>query len=291
MERNEKYDAFNIPVACIYYDGDFNCRGEFTPQSVHELSQSIQKRGLDFPLVVQPAGDVEGGLPDFKQYRLLCGHRRFMAITTFLDWTRIPCIMRGGLSDREARLLNLTENLERRDLNPLEEALAIGRLFPKGATLVEISKAVRRSTTWVKYRLDIAKLPADLQQSVASGVLKVNDVRFIVSRDPKDWAEAARFVIREERRHNSPHEGRGLSRRKRRSQINVMIERLFDAGLTGLYPRLLVWALGLVEDSDIESDIRSEILRFSTGRGILPCDKDDCRIVWSPGWNNGERSD
>ncbi len=275
MDRNQKYDAFDIPVACIYYDSSFNCRGEFTPQSVHELSQSIAQRGLDFPLVVQPADDVEGGLPDYKQYRLICGHRRFKAVTQFLDWTRVPCIMRGHLSDREARLLNLTENLERNDLNPLEEARAISRLFPVGTSQVEISKTLKRSQPWVSYRLAILRLPEDLQQCIAARMLKVNDVRFLATLSPERQAEAAKTIMREGRGNLKEREHKGGYRRKRRSQINRMIERLFDAGLTGLYPRLLVWTTGRIEDSEIEIDIQNEIRICGTRNSVEPSGESD----------------
>jgi len=68
MKRLERYDVFSLPVSQIYYDADFNCRGQFTLQSVEELAQSIDELGLQFPVVVQPAEEVEGfeheGLPN-----------------------------------------------------------------------------------------------------------------------------------------------------------------------------------------------------------------------------------
>lgn len=262
MDRIEKYDAFDIPVACIYYDGNFNCRGEFAPNSVHELSQSIALRGLDFPLVVQPAEDVEGGLPDYKQYRLLCGHRRFKAITQFLDWTRIPCTRRGGLTEREARLLNLTENLERKDLNPLEEANAIGRLFPSELTLAEIAKELKRSNAWVKYRRDILTLPEEVQQLIAAKILRINDLRAIMGLPEERRLDVARAMARGEARPERPawqsRDGRKNrdGRKKRNSQVNRMIEKLFDADLHGLTTRLLAWTMGRVTDSDIELEIQ-----------------------------------
>lgn len=284
MDRIAKYDAFDVPVGSIYYDGSFNCRGEFTPQSVFELSESIKLRGLDFPLVVQPAGDVEGGLPAYKQYRLICGHRRFKSITTFLGWTRIPCTMRAGLTDREARMLNLTENLERHDLNPLEEAIAIGRLFPERMTLAVMAAELKRSTAWVKYRLDILTLPEEIQKQVAARMLTMNDVRVIACLPLELRAEAAKVMLRVGR-EGVTRPKRGSPRKKRRSQINKMIERLFDGGLTGLSMRLLAWAVGGITDEEIEVDIRAEILRSRGEKIVLPADVNDCRIIWNPSFN------
>jgi ParB/RepB/Spo0J family partition protein len=272
MDRIAKYDAFDIPVGSIYYDSSFNCRGEFTPQSVLELSQSIAARGLDFPLVVQPAADVEGGLPGGELYRLLCGHRRFKAIVQFLKWLNLPCQVRIGLSDQKARLLNLTENLERNDLNPLEESRAIGRLFPSGTSQAEISKTLKRSQPWVYYRLAILKLPEELQQCIAARMLTVNDVRFLVTLPPERQVEAARVLMREGRKEVTEVKHKGGYRRKRRSQINRMIERLFEANLMGLCPRLLAWTAGAVSDSEIESDIQNEILRLSDPKYVLTND-------------------
>lgn len=271
MDRVAKYDAFDIPVGSIFYDSSFNCRGEFTYQSVLELSQSIAARGLDFPLVVQPAADVEGGLPGGEDYRLLCGHRRFRAIIQFLKWEKLPCQVRAGLTDYEARLLNLTENLERHDLNLLEESLAIGRLFPDGTPQYEIARVLHRSRPWVSYRVAILKFPEELQQWIAARMLSFRDVRFLVKQPPDRQVEAARVLMREDgkREDRKPDAGpaitvKGFYRRKRRSQINRMIERLFEAGLTGLYPRLLVWTTGQLSESEIETDIQREIAKLST---------------------------
>ena len=73
-------------------------------------------------MVVQPITDMADKQPAACDYRLLAGHRRFQAIKTFLKWHCIPAMIHAGLSDREARMLNFCENLERKDLNILEEA-------------------------------------------------------------------------------------------------------------------------------------------------------------------------
>ena len=69
-ERLQEYDVFALPLSRIYYDADFNCRGQFTLESVSELAESIRQkgggvelRGLDFPVVVQPTVEVVGTVP------------------------------------------------------------------------------------------------------------------------------------------------------------------------------------------------------------------------------------
>ena len=279
MQRVERYDAFDIPVASIYYDSDFNCRGEFTPQAVFELSQSIEMRGLDFPVVLQRACDVKGGLPENYEYRLLCGHRRFKAVTQFLKWTSIPATIRIGLTDREARLLNLTENLERHDLNPLEEAVAIHRLFPEGATLETAARELKRSINWVKTRFDVLRLPEELQQLVAARVLSLRSVSALMSLPATMWIEAARKAVLGDRTGIMAPVGRRWRRAKKRTEIITLIERMFELGLSGLYTRLLSWTMGHVTDEEI----LQEIVRQAGRRHELPRDANDCKITQSPG--------
>jgi hypothetical protein len=64
------------------------------------------------------------------KFGLVAGHRRYTAVTRYLKWTSHPASVRTGLTERQARMLNFTENLERKDLNMLEEARWIGSYFP-----------------------------------------------------------------------------------------------------------------------------------------------------------------
>ena len=129
LDRLTQYDTFPVPSKSIYYDADFNCRGAFLLQSVEELAAEhsargggVELKGLDYPIVVQPIADMAGEKPAGFDYRLIAGHRRFKAMEVFLKWSQVPATIRSGLSDHDARMLNFVENLERKDLNPLEEA-------------------------------------------------------------------------------------------------------------------------------------------------------------------------
>ena len=129
-------------MAAIYYDAAFNCRGEFTLQSVKELADSIAQAGrLICPVAVQPWTNEPG-----FEYRLIVGHRRFRAVTEFLKWTEIPAYICEGLSDHDARMLNLVENLQRKSLNILEEARAIQNLYPKGSSVREAATELKQPT-------------------------------------------------------------------------------------------------------------------------------------------------
>ena len=89
-KRLPQYDVFALPLKQHLLRCDFNCRGQFMLESVSELADSIRQKGdgaelkgLDFPVVVQPAAEAEGGLPEGYEYRLLAGHRRFRAVEFF----------------------------------------------------------------------------------------------------------------------------------------------------------------------------------------------------------------
>jgi ParB family chromosome partitioning protein len=262
MKRLERYDVFSLPVSEVYYDADFNCRGPFTLQSVEELAESIDELGLQFPVVVQPAEEIEDfGEADYR-WRLIAGHRRFRAVTTFLKWTGIPATIRSGLTERQARMFNFTENLEREDLNVLEEARALGRLFPKGASLREAAKELKRHTRWVQARFRLLKLPEEVQIKVAAGTLSLVDVEVLSQFDsPEDQIKAAAEIAKAKRHGRKPSEGRTGRKfryRKTKAQINRMIAKLMDHGIDGLTTRALAWAAGSIGDDDFEEDIRRE---------------------------------
>ncbi len=283
-KRLPKYDVFALPLGRIYYDADFNCRGQFTLESVSELADSIRTKGegvelqgLDFPVVVQPAADVQGGLPPGFDYRLLAGHRRFRAVEFFLKWQNIPANVRKGMTDYAARLLNFTENLEREDLNMLQEAIALQNLYPEGLTLRRGKDELHRSTKWIAARLRLLKLSPELQQQAAAGLLSAVTIERLYKEAPEDQLFLAQQTA--EARKLGGKSGRmpGLPRackrrfvdRRSKKQIREMIVKLFDAGVSGLPCRVLAWAAGEITDGDLEKDIETAQTAQTTGS---PCD-------------------
>ena len=262
MKRLEQYDVFSLPVSEVFYDADFNCRGAFTLQSVEELARSIDELGLQFPVVVQPVEEVEGFECEECQWRLIAGHRRFRAVTKLLKWTEIPATVWSGLTDRQARLFNFTENLERQDLNVLEEARALGRLFPDGASLREAARELKRHTRWVQARFRLLKLPEEVQLQVAAGTLSLVDMETVTQFETsEEQIKVAKDIARAKRRGRHPSEtkpGRSFRYRKTKAQINRMIAKLMEHGLDGFTTRALAWAAGSISDDDFEEDIRQE---------------------------------
>ena len=272
LEHLPQYNAFAVPVASIYYDAGFNCRADFTLQSVEDLAESIRSRGggvelkgLEYPIVVQPIGDVVGEKPSGFDYRLVAGHRRFKAIEGFLKWSKVPAMVRSGLSDREARMHNFVENLERKDLNPLEEATALKRLYPDGAPLRVAARELKRPTRWVHDRFRLLTLPEEVQQLAAVGLLAMCQLEALIGKPPSEQIRIARqhATVKRERgktaslRHLGVKERRKFGRPRTKSEMHDMIAKLLGRGITGLAPRMGAWCAGYISSAEFEKDIRN----------------------------------
>ena len=257
MKPLEQYQTYPIPVSAIFYDAAFNCRGECTLQSVKELADSIADAGrLICPVAVQPWTKAAG-----FEYRLIVGHRRFKAVTTFLKWTEIPAYVCEGLSDHQARMLNLVENLQRKSLNILEEARAIQKLYPKGSTVREAATELKRPRRWVWVRVKLLRMPEAIQQKAAAGLLSEANLTTLVGLDrPDEQIKAAEEIVAARQRGKGkflPGLNKTYKRRGTRApgQINHMIERMLAAGISGLPTRVAAWCAGQVPDEELLKEI------------------------------------
>jgi ParB/RepB/Spo0J family partition protein len=256
----EQYRAYSIPVAAVYYDAAFNCRGEFTLQSVKELAESIVQAGrLICPIAVQPWAEAPG-----FDYRLIVGHRRFRAVTEFLKWSEIPAYVCEGLSDHQARMLNLVENLQRKSLNVLEEARAIENLYPEGVSVREAARELKQPTRWVWIRRQLLRMPEAIQQKAAAGLLSQWNLDTLAGIESADEQIAAADKIAEARTRGKGKFLPGLSKayKRRRSvrpreEINRVIERLLAAGINGLPPRVAAWCAGHITDEELGKEIEA----------------------------------
>lgn len=271
MKRIPHFDAYEVPVDDIFYDEDFNCRGAFTLQSVVELADSIREQGLQFPVVVQPWK---------RQYRLLAGHRRFKACTLFLKWSVIPATIRTDLDEHGAQILNLTENLERKDLNILEEARAIQTIWPNGISLRVAASELKRPTRWVHIRQRLLLMPEEIQQYAAAGRLSAVNLEALWQLPNDKRLEGAEKLVRAKAKVGKRRKLKGVPRRKFRprrtkEQISRMTGTLLNAGVSGLPTRLLAWTAGYLTTEEIYKDIRELSLDycFESDRDIMDGDE------------------
>lgn len=158
-------ERMQIPIKDIFSDDVFNCRGSIIPLEVDELAKSLKRFGLLQAIVVQPWDKVKG-----KKYRIVLGHRRCLA-AKLLGWPTIDAVIREDLTDEEAEALNIVENIQREDLNMLQEARGVMRLLDRGHNNTVVAAMCNKSTAWVNVRVKLMTLPEDLQNEAAAGFL------------------------------------------------------------------------------------------------------------------------
>lgn len=162
-------------------------RKEFDEKALSELSKSIEKNGVIQPILVRP---VTGGA-----YRIVAGERRWRA-ARMAGLQEVPVVIRE-MSDEDAAVFALIENLQREDLNPVEEAEGIRSLIEEfGMTQEEAADRVGKSRTAVTNTLRLLKLPANILSMVAKGKITAGHARALISlSDEGEMLRIANAVI------------------------------------------------------------------------------------------------
>ncbi|HJU52092.1 MAG TPA: ParB/RepB/Spo0J family partition protein [Acidimicrobiia bacterium] len=155
-------------------------RGDFDDEALSGLAESIKSIGLLQPVVLRP--DPDGG------YFLVAGERRWRAARK-AGLSRIPAVIRTS-EDREWLTAALVENLQRADLNPLEEAAAFQQLLEDfGLTHEEVGRRVGRSRAAITNSIRLLGLPASIQSRLASGELSAGHARALAAIEDRAFAE------------------------------------------------------------------------------------------------------
>lgn len=151
-------------------------RKSFDEAALSELAQSIQKHGVIQPLLVRP-------LPD-GSYQLVAGERRWRA-SRLAGLTEVPVVIKA-LSDEDAMALSLIENLQREDLNPIEEAEGYRQLMDTfGLTQEEAAARVGKSRPAVANLLRLLSLPEEVLDLVSTGKLSAGHARALLPLEDK----------------------------------------------------------------------------------------------------------
>lgn len=162
-------------------------RRRFDEVALRELSESIREHGVLEPLVVRP---VDGG------YEIVIGERRWRA-SQLAGIERVPVVIRS-LDDREATEVALVENLQREDLNPIEEAEAYQRLIEEfGMTQEEVARRVGRDRSTVANRLRLLSLEPEVKALIESGSLSAGHAKALLGAPYGTRATLARRIIDE----------------------------------------------------------------------------------------------
>src|SRR5215475_11214665 len=148
----------------------FQPRRSFDEAKIEELAASIRNQGIIQPMVVRPKGDG---------FELIAGERRWRAAVK-AGLSRVPVVVRAA-SDHEALQLALVENLQREDLNPIEEATGYRRLQEEFHwSQEEMAEKIGKSRPAIANALRLLSLPAEVQQEVSSGNLPAGQARALL---------------------------------------------------------------------------------------------------------------
>ncbi|MCC5795145.1 MAG: ParB/RepB/Spo0J family partition protein [Chromatiales bacterium] len=182
--------ARELPVDLLQR-GAYQPRQDFDPGALEELAASIRAQGLVQPVVVRPLAR-EGKGP--QRYEIVAGERRWRA-AQLAGLQSIPAVVRD-LPDSAAIAVALIENIQREDLNPLEEAQALQRLVEEFAlTHEQAAEAVGRSRAAVSNLLRLLELTEPVQDLLRSGALDMGHARALLGlTDARRQAEVGRLV-------------------------------------------------------------------------------------------------
>ena len=165
--------------------GKFQPRTVFDQQALQELADSIRAQGVVQPVVVRPEG---------SHFELVAGERRWRA-AQLAGLQKIPAVVRE-LDARSAAAIALIENIQREDLNPLEEALAFFRLIEEfDLTHQQVADSVGRSRATISNLLRLLDLADPVKQQVNDGLLNMGPARALLALIRHDQIEVGKLVV------------------------------------------------------------------------------------------------
>jgi ParB family chromosome partitioning protein len=173
-----------LPVDLIQR-GKYQPRRDIEPDSLRELADSILAQGVMQPIVVRPISD--------QKFEIIAGERRWRA-TQLAGLDVIPAVIRD-VSDQAAIAMALIENIQREDLNPIEEAASLQRLQREfDLTQQEVATAVGKSRSTVANFLRLMTLQEDVRRLVEHGDLEMGHARALLGLEGLEQSAAARSV-------------------------------------------------------------------------------------------------
>jgi ParB family transcriptional regulator, chromosome partitioning protein len=228
----------------------FQPRKDFTPETLRELADSIREQGIVQPLIVRDRGD---------HFELIAGERRWRA-AQLLSLTEVPIIVREA-DDRAVLELALIENLQRENLNAIEEAQGYSELISRfQLTQEEVATKVGKSRAVVANALRLLKLPTGLQGYIRDGRLSVGHAKVVLGlATEKLQQQAAERVIKE-----------GLNVR----QTEGLVAKIQERAEGPAKPATITPLTKDAHIANLENRIREKLgtkvsLRYSQGKGGL----------------------
>lgn len=194
----------HIPIDLIQR-GKYQPRTDMHEEALQELADSIRVQGVMQPIVVRP---LEGG----DRFEIIAGERRWRA-TQIAGLDTIPAVIRL-VGDESAIAMALIENIQRENLNPIEEATALKRLKEEfSLTQQEVAEAVGKSRTTVTNLLRLMSLNHDVRVMLERGDIEMGHAKALLGLQPEQQSDASKAVI-----------GKGLSVRQTEAMVRKLIE-------------------------------------------------------------------
>ena len=179
----------NLPVDLIKR-GQYQPRQTMNPEALQELAESVRTQGVVQPILVRP-------LPGSDKYEIIAGERRWRA-AQMAGLHQVPALIRD-VPDQAAACIALIENIQRENLNPLEEARTLSRLLHEfNMTHETIAEAVGRSRSMVTNLLRLLDLNPEVQELLQSGKLEMGHARAIAALPLERQAQVARAVVKQD---------------------------------------------------------------------------------------------
>jgi ParB family chromosome partitioning protein len=180
-----------LPIAQIS-PNPFQPRLDFEPEALKELKESIMQKGVVQPITVRRK-------PDGNGFELISGERRLRAATD-AGFTEIPAYVLDVKTNRDMIELALIENIQRKNLNPIEVALGYQRLADEcGLTQEEIAQRVNKDRTTVTNFIRLLKLPREIQESIRAETVSMGHARALLAvEDPDIQLELWRLIIEQQ---------------------------------------------------------------------------------------------
>ncbi len=200
-----------IPLEFIQR-GKYQPRHDMHSEALEELAESIKAQGVMQPIVVRPIASAPAGV----KYEIIAGERRWRA-AQIAGLDKIPAVIRE-VTDEAAIAMALIENIQREDLNPIEEAVALKRLQDEfELTHQEVAAAVGKSRTTVTNLLRLITLSDEVKMLLEHGDLEMGHARALLTLDSSRQREVARQVT-----------AKGLSVRQTEALVRRLQKQLSD---------------------------------------------------------------
>ena len=242
IEKNKNnIEIKKIPIEKIK-PGPWQARKQFDKESIYELSESITSKGVINPIIITPTDGAKA-----TEFYLIAGERRWRA-SQVAKIHEIPSIILNNINEENASEISIIENVQRKDLNPIEEANGFNELLTKYKfTQEKVSKIIGKSRVYITNSLRLLKLPKKILNFIEEKKLSSGHARLLIGRE--DALDIANLIIN---KHLSVRQVEQLLRKKVSKKTTFKTEGLEVDSLS----KKLSNALGLKVKIDYEANTK-----------------------------------